>query len=41
MLETTDFNVGEAARRLGVPRSTLYERLKEYGIERARSRRDG
>jgi DNA-binding NtrC family response regulator len=38
-LEASDSNVGEAARKLGIPRSTLYERLKAYGIERTRGRR--
>jgi DNA-binding NtrC family response regulator len=38
-LESSDSNVGEAARKLGIPRSTLYERLKAYGIELSRGRR--
>jgi DNA-binding NtrC family response regulator len=38
-LEASASNVGEAARKLGIPRSTLYERLKAYGIELARGRR--
>jgi DNA-binding NtrC family response regulator len=39
ILASSDANVGEAARRLGIPRSTLYERLKAYGIELTRGRR--
>jgi DNA-binding NtrC family response regulator len=30
--------VEAAARRLGIPRSTLYQRIKDYGISRARVR---
>ncbi|MDF1562890.1 MAG: sigma-54 dependent transcriptional regulator [Deltaproteobacteria bacterium] len=36
-LVRTSGHVGEAARLLGIPRSTLYQRLKKYGIERSRS----
>lgn len=31
-LAAVGFRVPEAAQRLGIPRSTLYQRLKEYGI---------
>lgn len=31
-LLASGFRVPEAARRLGIPRSTLYQRVKEYGI---------
>jgi len=31
-LAAAGFRVSEAARRLGVPRSTLYQRIREYGI---------
>jgi DNA-binding NtrC family response regulator len=33
VLRLTDGNVAEAARRLGVPRSSLYEKIKRHGIE--------
>jgi DNA-binding NtrC family response regulator len=31
-LAAVGFHVSEAARRLGIPRSTLYQRIREYGI---------
>ncbi len=31
-LEAVGFHVPEAARRLDIPRSTLYQRIREYGI---------
>jgi DNA-binding NtrC family response regulator len=33
VLEAEDGNIPQAARRLGLPRSTLYTRLKGYGIK--------
>jgi DNA-binding NtrC family response regulator len=32
VLGDTQGKVGEAARRLGIPRSTLYQKLKDYGL---------
>ena len=34
VLDRTNGNVAEAARILGIDRSTLYEKMKRYGIER-------
>ena len=34
-LRRTDGNIKEAASSLGIDRSTLYDRMKKYGIERA------
>jgi len=34
MLEHTGWNVSEAAAKLGIDRSTLYEKMKKFGIER-------
>ena len=31
-LEETDGNSSEAIRRLGVPRTTFYRKLRRYGI---------
>jgi len=36
VLERTRGNVAEAARSLGIDRSTLYEKMRKYGIERPR-----
>ncbi|HEX9050341.1 MAG TPA: sigma-54 dependent transcriptional regulator [Anaeromyxobacter sp.] len=36
-LEAVQGHVGDAAVRLGVPRSTLYQKLKQHGIARRRS----
>jgi DNA-binding NtrC family response regulator len=40
-LQHTDGNVREAARILGINRSTLYEKVKLYSIEWTRERRKG
>ena len=34
MLELVGWNVSEAARRLNMPRNTLYRRMKRYGLHR-------
>jgi DNA-binding NtrC family response regulator len=39
VLREEDHRVAEAAARLGIPRSTLYQKLKEYGVQLPRSRR--
>jgi transcriptional regulator of acetoin/glycerol metabolism len=33
-LETTRWNVAAVSRLLGIPRTSLYRKLKEYGLER-------
>jgi transcriptional regulator of acetoin/glycerol metabolism len=33
MLKEEGGHVGRAASRLGVPRSTLYQKIKRYGID--------
>jgi two-component system response regulator AtoC len=35
VLEYTDHNVGQAGRILGVPRTTLWRKMKKYGLSRA------
>lgn len=35
VLEEEGFHVNDAAARLGVPRSTLYQKIKKYGLQRA------
>ncbi|MFZ5832141.1 MAG: sigma-54 interaction domain-containing protein [Planctomycetota bacterium] len=35
-LQAADWNVAKAARRLGLSRTTLYERISEYGLKRPR-----
>ncbi len=40
MLQRWGGNVSEAARRLGISRGTLIARMEEYGLPRARKRRD-
>jgi two-component system response regulator HydG len=37
VVEATGWNLKEAARRLGIGRSTLYTKLRRYGIQRDRS----
>jgi transcriptional regulator of acetoin/glycerol metabolism len=32
-LQQTNFNVSQVSRLLGIPRQTLYRKLKKYGIE--------
>jgi DNA-binding NtrC family response regulator len=39
VLADEDYRVAEAAERLGIPRSTLYQRLKVFGLQLPRSRR--
>ena len=39
ILAEEGYRVPEAAQRLGVPRSTLYQRLKVFGVQLPRSRR--
>jgi DNA-binding NtrC family response regulator len=39
VLREEDYRVAEAAFRLGIPRSTLYQKLKEYGVQLPKSRR--
>ncbi|MFO0585566.1 MAG: sigma-54 dependent transcriptional regulator [Anaeromyxobacter sp.] len=39
VLADEDYRVAEAAERLGIPRSTLYQRLKVLGLQLPRSRR--
>ncbi|MEM9071557.1 MAG: sigma 54-interacting transcriptional regulator [Myxococcota bacterium] len=34
VLEATGWNVSETARQLGIPRNTLYRRMKRYGLHR-------
>ncbi len=36
LLDRNDWNIAEAARRLGVTRRTVYMRLRSFGIERRR-----
>jgi ActR/RegA family two-component response regulator len=36
LLNGTDWNIAEVARRLGVTRRTIYMRLRSFGIERRR-----
>jgi DNA-binding CsgD family transcriptional regulator len=36
LLNQTDWNIAEVARRLGVTRRTVYMRLRSFGIERRR-----
>ena len=36
-LKTTDWNVAKAARRLGIARNTVYEKMKRFAIERPRN----
>lgn len=36
-LDTTNGGLAETARRLGISRTTLWRRLKAYGLDRARS----
>ncbi|MEW6387461.1 MAG: sigma-54 dependent transcriptional regulator [Thermodesulfobacteriota bacterium] len=35
VLETTDFNMGETARILGLPRTTLWRKVKKFGLVKA------
>jgi len=39
MLEATSGRLAEAARRLGISRTTLWRRLKSYGLDRFRDPR--
>jgi len=39
VLADEDYRVAEAAERLGIPRSTLYQKLKVFGLQLPRSRR--
>ena len=39
LLETTGGRVGEAARRAGIDRRTLYERMRAYGLDKQSFRR--
>ena len=34
VLESEDGSVARAARRLGIQRNTLYQKIKKYGLER-------
>ncbi|OGC42953.1 hypothetical protein A2Y85_02185 [candidate division WOR-3 bacterium RBG_13_43_14] len=34
VLDKTDWRMGEAASRLGIDRSTLFRKMKKYGISR-------
>ena len=40
-LDAEHGRVEAAARRLGMPRSTLYQRLKDYGMRPSKRRTDG
>ncbi len=39
VLREEQYRVPEAAQRLGMPRSTLYQKVREYGVQLPRSRR--
>jgi len=39
VLAEEQYRVPETAERLGMPRSTLYQKLKEFGLQLPRSRR--
>lgn len=40
IVEESDWNLSLAARTLGIDRTTLYQRLKQYGMDRSKQRRN-